>query len=187
MKKLITTTLTLIVLSLGVFASIAAAANGNGGLEKGGTNTCQPSFHDEGGTCVHNGDAAGNCGQNQSGDTRNGNGSNEGNGGDKGYGNQGSCDASAGSPPPPSSPPPPVAPPAAPPAPTSLPPAAPGPPQTTQTSAPTQQQSAGRGSFKPPAAKHKAKKSRKRHAAANKGIKALLVSAKAPRKAPFTK
>jgi hypothetical protein len=88
MKKFTTAVVMVIVLSLGIFASVAAAANGNGngngGMDKGGTNTCQPGFHDQAGTCVHNGDAAGNCGQNQSGDTGNGNGSNQGSGGDKG-------------------------------------------------------------------------------------------------------
>src|SRR5262249_60444722 len=86
--------------------------NGNGGKPKGGSNICQPSFHDEGGTCVHNGDAAGNCGQNQSGDTGDGNGSNRGNGGDKGYGNGDGCGTPA--PPPPTSPPPTTPPPTTP-------------------------------------------------------------------------
>ena len=74
MKKFVTTLLMGVVLSLGAFASMASAGNGNGngGMDKGGTNTCQPGFHDAGGTCVHNGDGGGNCGQNQSGDTGNG-------------------------------------------------------------------------------------------------------------------
>src|SRR5262245_12712554 len=109
MKKFLSSLLMALVVALGIFASVAAAAdgtrNGNGRMPKGGTNTCQPAYHDEGGMCVHNGDAAGNCGQNQSGDTGNGNGSNQGNGGDKGYGNRGDCNTD----------PPPATPPAAPP------------------------------------------------------------------------
>ena len=95
MKKLLIATLATIVLSLGVFASLAVADNnGNGQTDPGGTNTCQPGDHSQGGSCVHNGDGAGNCGQNQSGDTGNGNGTNNGNGGDHGYGNSTACGGS---------------------------------------------------------------------------------------------
>jgi hypothetical protein len=85
---------------LGVTAASLASkppgTPGNGGKPKGGTNTCQPGYHevrDQDGKvvgCEHNGDAGGNCGQNQSGDIGNGNG-NQGNGGDKGYGNKDGC------------------------------------------------------------------------------------------------
>ena len=220
MKKLTTAVLTAVVLSLGILASVAQAAdgNGNGSKPKGGTNVCQPSFHDEGGTCVHNGDAGGNCGQNQSGDTGDGNGTNRGNGGDKGYGNRDSCDAST--PPPPSAPPPATPPPSSAPEtptpPASAPPAASTPPdaQANQTPVTLTQAPARSGAFEPPAIKHKAKavkhkpkairhKARAiRHSvkavthtvklapkqpAAKKHITALLASANAPRKAPFTK
>jgi hypothetical protein len=71
-------------------ASDPTSSNGNGNGHKppGGPNPCPPSEHgvfDSHGTlvgCAHNGDASGNCGQNQSG--------NPGNGGDHGYGNSAS-------------------------------------------------------------------------------------------------
>jgi hypothetical protein len=207
-----------IVLSLGIFASVAQAGdgNGNGGKPKGGTNICQPGFHDEGGTCVHTGAAAGNCGQNQSGDTGDGNDSNRGNGGDKGDGNRDGCDTIA--PPPPATPPPATPPPSTvPDSPTpqagSTPASTPPNPQTNQTPATPHQPLAQRVAFKPPAFKHKPKavkhKPKVRHKAnairhkakgikheakqapkrpaASKGATALLVTANAPRKAPFTK
>src|SRR5579864_5109398 len=60
----------------------------------GGTTTgqhgqdCPPGYHDTGGTCEHNGNGGGNCGDNQS-----GNNNGHGNGGnDDGFGHQGNCE-----------------------------------------------------------------------------------------------
>src|SRR5262245_60655502 len=195
MRKFITAVLTGVVLSLGVFASMASAGNGNGNgsMPKGGTNTCQPGYHEAGGTCVHNGDGGGNCGQNQSGDMGNGNGSNQGNGGDKGYGHRPGCGDTPASPPPPPVTTPPVTPPvttppATTPAPSAVPEspaapsAAPAAPPASQTPATVTK---AKAAFKPPVVKHRhkvVKQKVRKHHAAKKGVKALMKTAKAPRK-----
>jgi len=87
-----------VFLVTGVLAGAALADKGNPPNGKGGNppsgpgNVCDPGYHGVpagSGHCVHNGDGAGNCDQNQSGNTGNG----AGNGGnDYGNGNKQGCD-----------------------------------------------------------------------------------------------
>jgi hypothetical protein len=82
MRKLLIAVCGAAVLALGAFAGLAVAGtgNGNGHQDAGPVNVCEPGMHAEGDTCVHNGDGAGNCGQNQS-----------GKGGDHGFGHSDAC------------------------------------------------------------------------------------------------
>ena len=68
-------------------ATPTANGNGTGPPSGDGNHGCSPSTHWDGSSCAPNGDAGGNCGQNQ--------GTGQG-GNDNGFGNQPNCDGSSG-------------------------------------------------------------------------------------------
>jgi hypothetical protein len=81
-------------LALGVMSAVAlagpthvTAAAGQSTGQHG--QECPPGYHDNNGTCEHNGSGGGNCGDNQSGNN-NGHGNN---GNDNGFGHNGDCEA----------------------------------------------------------------------------------------------
>ena len=112
---LLSLVITGVLLLAGMSVSAAAASlsnngnppNGAGGNPPSGPgNICQPGYHGEpagSNNCVHNGDGAGNCDQNQSANTGKG----AGNGGnDYGNGHKPGCGSATPPPPPPPPPPP---------------------------------------------------------------------------------